>query len=48
MGVRASQRVDRDLARDAERLENAHCLRAAFDPDRVELAPDERVAGQHY
>src|SRR5262245_17245609 len=30
IGVRASQRVDRDLARDAERLENAHC----FDPDR--------------
>src|SRR5262249_29027124 len=48
IGLRAGQKLRRDLARDAERLENPHRLPAALDADRVELAPDERPSGQRY
>src|SRR5262249_57195429 len=48
IGLRAGQKLRRGLARHAERLENAHRLSAALDADRVELAPDERPAGQRH
>src|SRR5262249_22966279 len=46
LGVGAGQDLRRNFACDAERLEDAHHFLAALDADGVELAPDERVAGQ--
>src|SRR5262249_58166328 len=48
IGLRAGKELRRDLPRHGERLGNPYRLPAALDADRVELAPDERPAGQPY